>query len=135
MGDLICNQPANYRYTWPGKDEAYICMQHAPALKRVAVAIGLHLQLTYCQPGDSNYGDCTQHISVSDWRCHICDEVRPDEKISVLTKPIKILQPMVEANENIRYCNDKESCIEGVKTFSFFQSVSQKSDEETDSSP
>jgi len=53
------------------------------------------------------------------WPCHICNEERPDAKISVLTKPLNI--PGVIANENIRYCNDKEECIEGAKTFSFYK--------------
>jgi len=54
------------------------------------------------------------------WRCHICKEVRPDAKISVLTKPwIVNGYPMGE--QNIRYCNDKPECVEGAKTFTFIK--------------
>lgn len=40
-----CEQPALFRYTWPGKDESHCCVIHAVHLKSVAKAIGLHLQL------------------------------------------------------------------------------------------
>ena len=53
------------------------------------------------------------------WTCHICKEERPDDKISVFTKPI-IRDGAVLGAENIRYCNDKPKCIEGAKKFSFF---------------
>ena len=49
------------------------------------------------------------------WRCHICNAERPDEKISVLTKPLGV----TDAVQNIRYCNDNPRCIEGAKQFSF----------------
>jgi len=47
------------------------------------------------------------------WKCHICGEERPDDKISVLSKPYII------GVQNIRYCNDRPACIEGAKDFSF----------------
>ena len=53
------------------------------------------------------------------WACHICNEERPDAKISVLTKPLNI--PGVISNENIRYCNDKPECVAGAQTFSFYK--------------
>src|SRR5687768_398867 len=43
--DLACEAPAAYRYTWPGRDESFICEGCAPQLKRVADAMGLHVQL------------------------------------------------------------------------------------------
>lgn len=56
------------------------------------------------------------------WKCDICHETRPDNKISVLSKPI-----VIDGNEcgtqNIKYCNDRESCIELAKDFSFFKGV------------
>lgn len=52
------------------------------------------------------------------WMCHICKENRPDAKISVETKR-RIIHG-VEAQENIRYCNDRQECIDGAKNFSFF---------------
>lgn len=51
------------------------------------------------------------------WLCHICKQERPDSKISVLSKSLGI--PGVEAKQNVRYCNDRQECVEGAKTFSF----------------
>ena len=39
-----CDMTPNFRYTWPGKDEAYICMSCAMKLNNVAQAMGLHQQ-------------------------------------------------------------------------------------------
>ena len=54
----------------------------------------------------------------STWKCHICDEERPDEKVSVLTKPL-IINGQTCGEQNIRYCNDRPACIDGAKDFSF----------------
>jgi len=54
------------------------------------------------------------------WTCHICGELRPDDKISVLTKPL-IINGETVGDQNIRYCNDKADCIEKAKDFSFFK--------------
>lgn len=40
-----CTTSAMYRYTWPGKDEAFICDQHVAKLRAVADALGMHLQV------------------------------------------------------------------------------------------
>ncbi len=40
-----CPEPAAYRYTWPGRDEAGICEEHSGHMRGVARAMGLHLQL------------------------------------------------------------------------------------------
>lgn len=69
------------------------------------------------------------------WKCHICGEERPDNKISVLTKPLIVnkIAPYCQQNsplivngqvcgqQNIRYCNDRRACILGAKDFSFFK--------------
>jgi len=39
------NNPAKYRYTWPGTDEAFICEDHVDRLRGIANVIGLHLQV------------------------------------------------------------------------------------------
>jgi len=56
MTELTCNQigcdnKAAFLFTWPGKDQAGICAEHAPKLKRVAEAIGLHAQLIQIEEG------------------------------------------------------------------------------------
>ena len=50
------------------------------------------------------------------WTCHVCKEERPDNKISVLKKPLEI--GGFTGSENIRYCNDRQACIDGAKTYS-----------------
>ena len=52
------------------------------------------------------------------WVCHICKEERPDAKISVLTKPL-MFEGKQLGRQNVRYCNDKPSCLEGAKEFEF----------------
>lgn len=47
-----CGKPGAYRFTWPGRDEAYICEEHKPKLERVAEAIGLRLQIIPVGPSD-----------------------------------------------------------------------------------
>lgn len=53
------------------------------------------------------------------WTCHICGRERPDDKISVLTKPL-IMGGKVVGEQNIRYCNDSPECVEKAKEFSHF---------------
>ena len=40
-----CDAPVMFRYTWPGKDEAFVCFTHAIALANIAAAMGFHIQL------------------------------------------------------------------------------------------
>ena len=53
-----CDSKATYRFTWPGQDESFICEHHATWLKRVAKAMGLHLQVA--QLGDDVDEICQQ---------------------------------------------------------------------------
>ena len=55
---------------------------------------------------------------IDTWKCHVCGEDRPDNKISVLTKPL-FIQGRNIGEQNIRYCNDKDECKEKAKTVSF----------------
>lgn len=45
-----CDNEAAYRFTWPGQDESVICAEHAPKLRGVANALGMHLQLVPLEP-------------------------------------------------------------------------------------
>lgn len=40
-----CGKPAAFLFTWPGRDEAGICKEHAPDVSKIAAAMGFHLQL------------------------------------------------------------------------------------------
>lgn len=42
---MKCQTPPIFRYTWPGKDEAYACPEHAVMLLKTAYALDLHLQM------------------------------------------------------------------------------------------
>lgn len=53
------------------------------------------------------------------WACHICGKERPDEKISVHTTRVNDEGTIIE--QNVRYCNDNQECIEKAKSFSFFE--------------
>lgn len=61
------------------------------------------------------------------WKCHICGEERPDDKISVVSKPL-IINGKPVGNQNIRYCNDRPACIEGAKEFSFSKAKERRND-------
>jgi hypothetical protein len=52
------------------------------------------------------------------WTCHVCGEERPDDKISVYQQ-IHQTPTGIKVTQNVRYCNDNESCVEGAKTHSF----------------
>ena len=45
MSENLCSNHAAFRFTWPGKDESFICVDHARQLQGLANEIGLHLQL------------------------------------------------------------------------------------------
>lgn len=46
----ICGADAAYRYTWPGRNEAFICAAHSQGLRAVASAMGLPLQMIAVEP-------------------------------------------------------------------------------------
>lgn len=64
---------------------------------------------------------------IDTWSCHICKKERPDSKIAVLTKPL-IFGGVEVGSQNIRYCNDNLSCIEGAKIFSFLNKKGEQMD-------
>ena len=58
MSKTTCQNDAEYRYTWPGRDEALICGEHANGLRAVSNAMGLPLQMI-----PVNEGKCEQQVS------------------------------------------------------------------------
>ena len=57
-----CQQQALFRYTWPGRDESFICLEHAQQLRNVAEAMGFHIQLIPLS-GDEQAGvSCSQQV-------------------------------------------------------------------------
>ena len=53
------------------------------------------------------------------WKCHICGETRPDERISVQKNKRVIPGTNQKVEENVRYCNDKAECTSAAPKFSF----------------
>lgn len=45
-----CKLTAAFRYTWPGRDESFVCVRHAGQLSGVAAALGMYLQLVPLTP-------------------------------------------------------------------------------------
>lgn len=41
----MCNNPAKYRYTWPGNDESLICEEYVGKLRKVASAMDFQFQI------------------------------------------------------------------------------------------
>ena len=62
MSEKHCENPALFRFTWPGKDEACICTEHAGQLQNVAQAMGMHLQLIVLTPEEIINSHCNQII-------------------------------------------------------------------------
>lgn len=55
------------------------------------------------------------YLRMDGWRCEICKEFRPDEDIDVLSYPLKVDgEVMPGATRNLKYCNDRDACIEGA---------------------
>jgi len=40
-----CTNKGAFRFTWPGKDEQYVCEQHVGQLLGIVEAMGMHLQV------------------------------------------------------------------------------------------
>ena len=63
MGERQCQMSAAYRFTWPGRDESFICEAHVPKLSRMVTAMGLSLQLIRVPvTGTADDEQCRQEI-------------------------------------------------------------------------
>lgn len=56
---------------------------------------------------------------ITHFRCHICGESRPDAMISVHVTDLSPEFNMTKGTfkQNVRYCNDRPSCVTEAKTF------------------
>uniref|UniRef100_A0A6M3KFG2 Uncharacterized protein n=1 Tax=viral metagenome TaxID=1070528 RepID=A0A6M3KFG2_9ZZZZ len=48
----MCDEKAAYRYTWPGRDESFICEKHVYNLQAIARAMGFPLQVIPLDEGE-----------------------------------------------------------------------------------
>lgn len=46
-GQAGCDARAGWRYTWPGRDESTVCVEHVAKLLAIANALGMHLQVVH----------------------------------------------------------------------------------------
>ena len=60
-----CSEPAAYRFTWPGKDESFICVEHSMKVRSIADAIGLPLQLIILSIKDVATKECFQKVDAT----------------------------------------------------------------------
>lgn len=58
-----CQERPHFRYTWPGKDESFVCFEHSRRLQRVAAAMGLHLQLIPLSEDEQAQASCSQNLN------------------------------------------------------------------------
>jgi hypothetical protein len=57
------------------------------------------------------------------WRCHICGELRPDDKIRVFRTDISEEHgmPIGTIQQNVRYCEDRPECVIKAQTHRLFK--------------
>lgn len=56
------------------------------------------------------------------WTCHVCGDERPDSAIDVF-KTKRTLDGGIEVQTNVRYCNDRPTCIEEAPNVDFLGGV------------
>jgi len=57
----MCDNPAKYRFTWPGRDESLICEEHVVKLESVANAMGFNILIIPLSEQDLELGlTCSQ---------------------------------------------------------------------------
>lgn len=49
-----CELPGAFRFTWPGEDEAFICVYHQGTAETVAEAMGCHVQFISLEESDAS---------------------------------------------------------------------------------
>ena len=59
-----CPNDAAIRYIWPGKDEAFCCMEHAVGISNVAQAMGCPVHMHPITPDFAKEGwpKCSSHV-------------------------------------------------------------------------
>lgn len=62
MTETTCPNKASHRYTWPGRDESFICAEHVGRLTAVADAMGLHLQCVPLEEAEDERPGCAQRV-------------------------------------------------------------------------
>lgn len=53
------------------------------------------------------------------WKCHVCKDERPDDKISVYSIT-RTFPNGIKVKTNVRYCNDRPECERGAPNVDFY---------------
>ena len=62
MSEVKCKNQAFYRYTWPGRDEDYICTEHVNMLRNISDAMGMYLQIIELDHDEQSAHTCGQFV-------------------------------------------------------------------------
>lgn len=62
---MKCPNRAEYRFTWPGREESFVCMGHAEKVKNISNAMGFFCQLHPIHESDFDGETCRQEISIT----------------------------------------------------------------------
>ncbi|GAA4649064.1 hypothetical protein GCM10023116_13380 [Kistimonas scapharcae] len=56
-----------------------------------------------------------------EWPCQICKDIRPDDKISVISTDVSSEHGWPEGTmrQNVKYCNDRPDCMEKAKVYRY----------------
>ena len=57
-----CDKDGVFFYTWPGQDQALVCLEHAEGIKAVANAIGSQIEMIPTMPG---FGSCSSVVGIT----------------------------------------------------------------------
>lgn len=70
-----CQNFATFRYTWPGKDEAFCCTMHAKGIRAVADALGLYQQFIPITPCiEQDHPMCSSQVTTSEQESMVSHE-------------------------------------------------------------
>ena len=60
--DTLCDNPAVLRFTWPGREESFVCIAHAHAVAGVAMAMGFPLHMLPVTGSGGEWPRCKQRV-------------------------------------------------------------------------
>ena len=64
MAEKQCEMPPIYRFTWPGKDEGFICAAHMRKLTSIATHMGVFLRVYLLTPDEIIDHKCCQMMTI-----------------------------------------------------------------------
>ena len=63
MSEESCGKKATHRFTWPGRNESFICEGHLLKLQHIADAMGMYIQIIPVYESDQQNEICKQVIT------------------------------------------------------------------------